>query len=235
MIGTRFAAALALLLSLAAVALAVTAFMATLRDEELKPGRLVQTRVTGQYEGDPISFPLDDFYASRDANGDFYALYLYPPGYYGHARGCRVIYIPGDIVETAGGAVGPGLFVDPCGGARFGRDGALISGPADRGLDYFEFEAAVEGWLVDTRTLYCGAPYREPTPQPQPPASATPPSPPPATAIPPRPGVILPTETPSPLPTGTATPSSTPTPAASPTEDNGPEKCDRATGSSRRR
>ncbi len=234
MIGTRFAAAIALLLALGAVAVGVTAFMATLRDEELQPGRLVQTRITGEYEGEPISFPLDDFYASRDADGEFHALYLYPPGYFGHSRGCKVIYIPTEIQQTTGGPVGPGLFVDPCGGARFARDGALISGPADRGLDTFTAEAAVEGWLVDTRTLYCGEPYRKPTPaaQPSPSPAASPPLTP---AGPPPPALITATPTLTLLPTETATPSITPTAASSPTEDAGPKKCDRATGSSRRR
>lgn len=150
MIGTRLAAAFALMLSVIAVALGVAALLATLRDEGPERGRLVQTRLLPS-EGEPVLFPLDDFYSSNGADGAFRALYVYPPGFHGHTRGCKVVW----IADTAFGSAG--AFVDPCGGARFDRDGAWLSGPAERGLDEFKTEPGIEGVIVDTRTLYCGA------------------------------------------------------------------------------
>jgi hypothetical protein len=148
MIGARLGAALALAFAVAAVGLAAAALMAALRDDEEAAGRLVQTRLVAT-EGDPVLFALDDFYAVTGEDGVLRALYVYPPGYFGHQRGCRVVWL-------AGSGESVGAFVDPCGGARFRRDGALIAGAADRGLDRFKTEPGIEGVIVDTRTLYCG-------------------------------------------------------------------------------
>ncbi len=156
MISTRIGAALALLLSVVAVALAVAAFMATIRDDGPTIGRFVQTRLANDYRGAPAQFPIDEFFAGLDSQGVIRAYYSYPPGYFGHVRGCKIVWDPTAVVEGIGGRAGPGLYVDPCGGARFDRDGALVFGSADRGLDFFATSAAVDGVLVDTRKLYCG-------------------------------------------------------------------------------
>jgi hypothetical protein len=105
-------AALALLIAIAALALAIVAFMSTIRDEKLKPGRLVQTRVNSDYTGGPVLFPVDDFYIGYNSDFDFRAWYVYPPGFYGHMRGCKVVWDSDAVVETGHGPEGPGLYVD---------------------------------------------------------------------------------------------------------------------------
>lgn len=152
MIGTRRAAAFSLMLAVAALAVGAAALMAALRDGGAERGRVVQTRLLPS-ESEPVLFPLDDFYASTGSDGALRALYVYPPGYHGHTRGCKVVW----IADAVGGGFSLGAFVDPCGGARFDRDGALVSGPAERGLDEFKTAPGIEGVIVDTRTLYCGA------------------------------------------------------------------------------
>jgi hypothetical protein len=152
LISSRTGAALALVLSIAAVALGIAALLAALRDESDGAGRLVQTRLTPS-NAEPTLFALDDFFVSTGADGKLRALYVYPPGYFGHSRGCRITWQP---FETSAGVDRPGLFVEPCGGARFDRSGSLVSGPADRGLDEFRTEPGIEGVIVDTGVLYCG-------------------------------------------------------------------------------
>lgn len=170
---TRVGAAIALALSVGALAFAIVAFMSTVRDDGPTRGRLVQSRLTNEDGGPPMLFPLDEFYIGRDSQAHQRAFYVFPPGWYGHTRGCKVVWDDNTTAETARGVVGPGLFVDPCSGARWNRDGELVSGPADRGLDEFPTQPGVEGVIVDTRRLLCGAEYiPPPTPTPQP-AQAT--------------------------------------------------------------
>jgi hypothetical protein len=155
LIGSRTGAALALTLSVVAVALGLFATLAALRDDEdERPGRLVQTRITPGSSEQPVLFALDGFYMSTGDDGRLRALYVYPPGFFGHNRGCAVEWQPFASVQDA---ERPGLFVDPCGGARFDRNGALIDGEADRGLDEFATEPGIEGVIVDTSVLYCGS------------------------------------------------------------------------------
>jgi hypothetical protein len=210
-IGTRTATALAFLLSIAAVAFGVVALAVSLRDDE-DGSNLVQTRVD-RVDGAPVPFPLHDFYLSGDARGVPRALYMYPPGYFGHVRGCKVIWVAEDAIEADGVLVGPGLFVDPCGGARFDREGRLVAGQADRGLDRFDTRSDVGGAVVDISTLRCGiasdgerpvVPAQSPTPSPPP---TLPPSPPLApTVAPPQPQPSLtPTVASSATPSVTAT------------------------------
>jgi hypothetical protein len=156
MISSRVGAALALVLAAAALALAVVAFMATVRDDSDTAGRFVQSRLTNDYAGAPVLFPIDDFFIGRATDGYLHAWYAYPPGYFGHVRGCKVIWEATGTIDTPKGKAGPGLFVDPCGGSRFDRDGALVYGPADHGLDEFSTQPGVEGVIVDTRRLICG-------------------------------------------------------------------------------
>jgi hypothetical protein len=155
LIGSRTGAALALTLSVLAVALGLFATLAALRDgDDDGSGRLVQTRITPGSSEQPVLFALDGFYMSTGDDGRLRALYVYPPGFYGHNRGCTVEWQP---FASAPEAERPGLFVDPCGGARFDRNGLLIDGEADRGLDEFETEPGIEGVIVDTSVLYCGS------------------------------------------------------------------------------
>jgi hypothetical protein len=234
-ISSRAGAAVALVLALVAVALSIVAFMSTVRDETVKPGRLVQTRVNSDYAGDPIFFPVDHFYIGYDSGLQFRAFYAYAPGFYGHMRGCQVVWDGNAIIDTPQGREGPGLYVDPCGGARFSRDGELIAGPADRGLDRFGTEPGVEGVIVDTRKLFCGQPL--PTPEPTATAGSATPT---ATAAPPTAVVTASataqtfgTATPTASPTETATPSATATEDATPEATATPAICERVTSDSK--
>jgi hypothetical protein len=156
LIGTRIGVAVAIVLALASTAVGVSALMANIRDDGPQTGRMVQTRLTNSYSADPLLFPIDDFFMSRGGDGHMRALYAYPPGFFGHSRGCRVVWDPAATLLFGGTTHGPGLFLDPCGGARFDRDGTLLSGPADHNLDQFTMSATPDGLLVDTRKLYCG-------------------------------------------------------------------------------
>jgi hypothetical protein len=219
MISTRVGAALALVLAVAGVAIGTTAFFAAERETGDITGRLVQSRATNEYDGPPLSFPLDDFFIGRGSDGVLQAFYAYPPGYFGHVRGCKVIW---DNVATVAATAAtpaptpgarpaatplsaPGLFIDPCGGARFDRDGQLVAGPADRNLDFFATTPGVEGMIVDTRELYCGSA---------------------ATAS--EAASEAPSETPSETP---AADEPTPTPTSTPEK---PEKCERVSPNTKR-
>jgi len=176
MIGVRAGVALALVVAIAALAVGAAALVGTVRDNGPATGRLVQTRITNRLTGDPVLFSLDGFYMSPDVEGRVNALYVYPPGYFGHNRGCKVVW-QGDAVAFSGAVrVGPGLFTDPCSGAHFDRTGALIDGSADRALDRFAMTPEPDGFLVDTRVLLCGenlphdAVDVTPTPTPEEPA-----------------------------------------------------------------
>jgi hypothetical protein len=155
LISSRTGAALALVVSVLALALGSFALLASFRDDDdVSDGRLVQTRLTPGASEQPVLFELDGFYVSTGDDGRLRALYVYPPGFFGHNRGCRVEWRPFEAPATEGQA--PGMFVEPCGGARFDRGGALVSGPAERGLDEFKTEPGIEGVIVDTGVLYCG-------------------------------------------------------------------------------
>jgi hypothetical protein len=198
--------------------------VAQTNDDDGEPGRFLQTRLNNAYDGAPIAFPLDDVYAVRGSDGRLHAYYAYPAGYYGQARGCRVVWVPDDVITTESGRYGPGLFVDPCGGARFDRDGAVVQGPAERGLDEFATVLDVPGIAVDTHTLYCGS--DEPA-VPGPPAPATPaPAPSGTPSAPGGPGPPTASATPSITPTSSAT--STPRATATPGER---EECERVSPS----
>lgn len=156
MINARTAAAIALVLGVLALALGVGAMAVALRNDEAARGRLVETHLQ-PFEGDPVLFYLDDFYLSAGGDGRLRALYSYPPSHFGRMRGCRVVWVASEVVVADGQRHGPGLFVDPCGGARFDRQGDVVQGPAERALDYFGTQPGFEGIIVDTRTLYCGS------------------------------------------------------------------------------
>lgn len=240
---TRIGATIALLVAIGAAALAVAAFTATVRDESIKPGRLVSTRVNSDYLGEPLLFPVDDFYIGYDSAFEFRAFYLYPPGYYGHDRGCKVVWDGTAVVALPSGQVGPGLYIDPCGGARFNKDGVLVDGPADRGLDYFGTGPGVDGVIVDTRRLLCGRALSDETsatltPEVTPTvpidATATPTiTLTPATSVPPN-GSPTVTSTVVETATSTSTPTPTNTPATVVATAT-PARCERVTPNSKQR
>ena len=155
MLSARTGAAVAIVLSIVALAVGLAALMQDVRGGGPAHGRLVQTRITNQLTGDPVRFALDHFYMSPDGRGHVVALYEYPPGFFGHTRGCPLVW-QGDAVVVAGAKTYRGLFTDPCSGAHFDRSGTLVNGPADRNLDYFAMTPEPDGMLVDTRTLLCG-------------------------------------------------------------------------------
>jgi hypothetical protein len=242
MLSARFAVALALLVAVAAAIVGTAGLMMAWYDEGEETGRLVSTRITNSYEGDPVLFPLDEFYFARGDDERMRALYLYPPGFFGHTRGCKVVWIADEDIDGPEGN-GPGYFVDPCGGARFTRDGELAAGPADRGLDYFETSPGVEGIVVDTRTLWCGPFYEPPTPVPtDTPTPVVTPTIGSATPIPTITPFGAASATPTPTETATARPTRTPTGSPSPTPDvektatyrATPRECDRVTADTRR-
>jgi hypothetical protein len=209
----RFAVALALVVAVGAAVVGAAALTMAWSDTRDERGRLVSTRITNSYEGEPVLFPLDEFYFARGRDEKMRALYLYPPGFFGHTRGCKVVWASAEDLDGDGGDA-PGYFVDPCGGARFTPDGLLAAGPADRGLDYFETSPGVEGIVVDTRTLWCGREYEPPTPVPT--ETAAPPvsGPSPSRTVP---GAA--SATPSPTQTATVTPTRTHTGTPSATPD----------------
>jgi hypothetical protein len=235
--GARFAVALSLLMAVAAVVVGTAALTMAWTDDSNETGRLVSTRITNSYEGDPVLFPLDEFYFGSGSDGRMRALYLYPPGFFGHTRGCKVVWVGDEVIP---GDEQRGYFVDPCGGARFTRDGKLASGPADRGLDYFETSPGVDGIVVDTRTLWCGPLYEPPapaptdTPAPEPPTAVTTPPPPfaPPTNTPTP--TLTPTATATPTRTTTGTPSSTPDAEETATARATPRECDRVSPNTKR-
>lgn len=242
MTSARFAVALSLLLAVAAVIVGAAAFMMAWSGDDDETGRLVSTRITNSYEGDPVLFLIDDFYFARGRDGRMRALYVYPPGFFGHTRGCKVVWIADEDLDGPGGERA-GYFVDPCGGARFTPDGLLAAGPADRGLDYFGTQPGVEGIIVDTRTLWCGALYEPPTPVPT--ETATPRVEPTVGSATPTPSVTpfgAATGTASPTDTATATPSRTATDSPIATADAAktataratPGECDRVSPDTKR-
>lgn len=147
-----------LLMATLALTLSIVALVSA-RSGDSDVGMRVQTDLTNEYKGPALSFPLHDFLIGPDSDGRMRAFYVYPPSYFGRVRGCPIVWDHGAVYESPSGTIGgPGVYVDPCGGARFDRDGKWLGGPADRGLDYFETLPEVEGFVVDTRTLYCGEP-----------------------------------------------------------------------------
>lgn len=51
------------------------------------------------------------------------------------------------------------LFVDPCGGSRFLRDGSYKYGPAPRGLSHFPVRIAGDDIEIDAAHIQPGAPH----------------------------------------------------------------------------
>jgi hypothetical protein len=122
------------------------------------------------------------------------------------------------------------VYIDPCSGARFDGDGRLVSGPAERGLDEFQMQGDVEGMVVDTRKLFCGAPYEAP---PTPTRTLSPPTP---TTTPTLPGPIVQTPAVAPPVVVTPTLSAQPTtPPSTPDPERFSIECERVSPDSKQR
>src|SRR6185312_2739911 len=83
------------LLALVALLMAVTALLVALRRSPPTPGRLLQLAPTRSYTvRSPIPYTLDDFQLMKLDDGSFVALYIYPPGMFGHTQGCTIRWEP---------------------------------------------------------------------------------------------------------------------------------------------
>ena len=142
--------------SLLAVMLASTALAVSLLHSHDTPGRVVQFEPA--FEDfpllDPLEFPLDDFYLMRVGGDEFVALYVYPPGFFGHVRGCRLHWEP----QTKFDGV-TGVWTEGCSGSKWDARGRHLFGPPGRDLDRFPVRVTRRGgrWEVqiDTRRLQC--------------------------------------------------------------------------------
>ena len=115
-------------------------------------GSYEEFREAGEFP--PVLFERDEFYITRDENGEPKALYVYPPPAQVHNRpDCAVLWqLPmpdGTRMDT---------LRDRCYGATFTRDGAWISGPSSRPLDQFRVQVKDGRLLVDVRHLICTGP-----------------------------------------------------------------------------
>jgi plastocyanin len=158
---------------LAGVIVGVLAMAAVwmLRTRDDAPGRVVEAGPPEAYRHrEPILFALDDFYLMSLEGGEFVALYAYPPGYFGHVRGCRIRWEPDATYQGyhAGTGATPapvsqqtlveatGLWVEGCGGSKWDASGRRLFGPAPRDLDRFPVNLTAEGNIrIDTRRLQC--------------------------------------------------------------------------------
>lgn len=164
----RFATVLALLCSLL---LSGAALVVSLTRSGEAQGRIVMAGPRESYMPRmPVPFVLDDFYLMMLDDGEFVALYAFPPGWAGHTNGCRIHWEPEAKFEAydAGNGATPlpaaqsrlvsatGLWIDGCGGSKWDAGGRKLFGPALRDLDRFPVTVTAEGSIrIDTRTLRC--------------------------------------------------------------------------------
>lgn len=132
------------------------------------PGRLVDAGATNDYAvNQPHAFPRDDLFVLHLAGGSFAAFYAYPPGFFGHAQGCRIRWL-------ARPAFSPPLngpeWSEGCGGAIWNPSGHKLFGPGPErpggDLDRFLVELRFGHVIVDTRRLQCSGPPCERVEQP---------------------------------------------------------------------
>jgi plastocyanin len=142
-----------------------------LQSRDDAPGRVVEAGPPAAYQPlMPIPFALDDFYLMPLDGGEFVALYVYPPGHFGHVQGCRIHWQPDATYQAYHSGTGAtpvpasqstlveatGLWVEGCGGSKWDSTGRYLFGPAGRDLDRFPVEVTDAGNIrVDTRRLQC--------------------------------------------------------------------------------
>ena len=107
----------------------------------------------------PVDFPLDDFALMRVEGDQFVALYVYPPGFFGHVRGCRVHWEPHTTYDGDTEHPVIGIWTEGCSGAKWNARGRRLFGPPGRDLDRFPARVVQKGerWVVrvDTQDLQC--------------------------------------------------------------------------------
>jgi hypothetical protein len=100
----------------------------------------------------PKAFSKDGFDLIRLDDGRFVALYVYPPGYFGHAQGCTIRWNP--VPNLDSNFHEPALWMEGCGGALWDPSGHYLFGPS-RDLDQFPVTVHAGHVFVDTRQLQC--------------------------------------------------------------------------------
>jgi hypothetical protein len=158
-------AGLALLLAAAALGL-------SLRRTTQGPRRLLELAPPQSYTArQPIPYTLDDFELMKLDDDSFVALYMYPPGFFGHTQGCTIRWHPETTFHATqypnGATPGPsgqgvevsavGLWDEGCGGSKWDVAGHKLFGPAPGDLDRFPITVRDGRVWVDTRHLSCAA------------------------------------------------------------------------------
>jgi Rieske Fe-S protein len=96
--------------------------------------------------GEPVRNEDHSFYIVKLETGEFLALFQRSTH-----LGCTVAWL--DDLDFQGKT---GWFRDPCSNSTFTLEGALVFGPASRGLDRFPTEVVNGEVRVDTSRLICG-------------------------------------------------------------------------------
>jgi hypothetical protein len=118
-------------------------------------GRLVLAgSVTAFQTNQPQAFTQDDFWLLRLTDGSFMALYAYPPGFFGHAQGCRIRW---DLHFPYAPPRSPAVWYEGCGGALWDPAGHKLFGPGPGDLDRFPVRVVNGAVVVDTRRLQCAS------------------------------------------------------------------------------
>jgi hypothetical protein len=159
-----------LVLTGVALLLAATALVVSLRRTAPAPGRLLELAPPQSYTArQPIPYVLDDFELMKLDDGSFVALYMYPPGFFGHTQGCTIRWNPdatfGATQYPSGATPGPlgqgvevsavGLWDEGCGGSKWDATGQKLFGPAPGDLDRFPVTVRAGRVWVDTRKFGC--------------------------------------------------------------------------------
>lgn len=145
------------------------------RDDDHPPRRGQIVRVGGPDSNRDIATTpwcndFNHFCIAETSPGKYVALYTFTTHEVFRQQGCAVRWdTTFQFEDPATGRGRSGWFRDPCGGAVFDVSGHRVFGPAPRDLDQFPLKLENGEFLVDTRTLLCGA---SPRPQPCPRAPA---------------------------------------------------------------
>jgi hypothetical protein len=118
-------------------------------------GRLVDAGPVSAFKAlQPKAFSQDDFDLIKLSDGRFVALYVYPPGYFGHAQGCTIRWNPEPDLDRTFHQ--PAMWMEGCSGSLSDPAGQRLFGPS-RDLDQFAVTVRAGHVYVDTRTLECPA------------------------------------------------------------------------------
>jgi hypothetical protein len=160
-IGEKRHARRAVWVALGALAAATLALLLLFLDNrasggQASSGRMVDAGPASALTGrQPKAFPGDGFYLIRLDDGSLAALYVYPPGYFGHAQGCHIRWdVAPDLNSTFNQK---DMWMEGCGGSLWDPSGHRLFGPTPRDLDRFAVSIRDGRLLVDTRRLICTA------------------------------------------------------------------------------